>query len=312
MRRTLFLVSMGSVDAITALKSFFSRERDLAAAYLYGRYATDRTWPDSDLEVGLLFTERLTEDEISDYLERLPALNPLGDVPGVLMPFALNMHITPVVYEILTGASLLVSNDPSAVESFTRETMARLDAERAGLLEDARSAIQQARNVGFFMTGTPGLVLPTPPRYLDPLRIGWRLARILASAAVLDPATRDAEAVGRDAERLGQIIGWFNNAAGAATGIAKAMLNIFEMPRPARRWEVFLPLAEEGLMTMELALQMAATVESRWRMLTGPGLTLPDPLIATVRGSLAPIVSFARLAAWYTELPGGPPDQTLH
>jgi hypothetical protein len=300
------------VDAVTALKSFFGREREVAAAYLYGRYAGDRTWPDSDLEVGILFGERLTEEEIGEYLEGLSARNPLGDVPGVLMPFALNTHITPVVYEVLTGGSLLVSNDPSAAEAFTRGTMARLDAERAELLEDARGAIQQARNLGLLSLGTPGLVLPTPPRYLDPIRIGWRLARILASASVLEPVTREAEAPGRDAERLGQIVGWFSNAAGAATGIAKAMLNIFDMPRPARRWEVFLPLAEQGLLTMELALQMAATVESRWSMLTGPGLAIPDRLVATVRGSLAPIVSFARLAAWYTELPGGGHDQTLH
>jgi hypothetical protein len=300
------------VDAITALKSFFGRERDVVAAYLYGRYAGDRTWPDSDLEVGLLFAERLTEDEIGEYLEGLSTRNPLGDVPGVLMPFALNTHITPVVYEILTGGSLLVSNDPSAAESFMRETMTRLETERAGLLEDARDAIQQARNLGLLALGTPGLVLPTPPRYLDPIRIGWRLARILASAAVLEPVTREAEAAGRDAQRLGQIVGWFSNAAGAATGIAKAMLSIFDMSRPARRWEVFLPLAEQGLLTMELALQMAATVESRWSMLTGPGLAIPDRLVSTVRGSLAPIVSFARLAAWYTELPGGTHDQTLH
>jgi len=300
------------VDAITALKSFFGREREIAAAYLYGRYAADRTWPDSDLEVGILFAERLTEDEIGEYLEGLSTRNPLGDVPGVLMPFALNTHITPVVYEILTGGSLLVSNDPTAAESFTRATMARLEAERAGLLEDARDAIQQARNLGLLTLGTPGLVLPTPPRYLDPIRIGWRLARILASVAVLESVTREAEAAGRDAERLGQIVGWFSNAAGAATGIAKAMLNTFDMPRPARRWEIFLPLAEQGLLTMELALQLAATVESRWAMLTGPGLAVPDRLVATVRGSLAPIVSFARLAAWYTELPGGAHDQTLH
>lgn len=299
------------VDAITALKTFFAREREVAAAYLYGRYATDRTWPDSDLEVGILLAERLTGEEINDYLERLTEENPLGDIPGVLMPFALNTHITPVVYEILTGGSLLVSNDPSAADAFTRRTMTRLEAERPGLLEDAREAIQQARNLGVLAVGMPGLVLPTPPRYLDPIRIGWRLARILASAAVLEPTTRDAE-VGRDAQRLGQVVGWFSNAAGAATGIAKAMLNIFDIPRPARRWEVFLPLAEEGLLTMELALQLAATVESRWQMLTGSGLATPERLIATVRGALGPIVSFARLAAWYTELPGGAHDQTLH
>jgi len=300
------------VDAQTALRSFFSREADVAAAYLYGRYATERTWPDSDLEVALIFPERLSEEEIGAYMERLSTANPLGDVPGILMPFALNTHIVPVIYEILTGGTLLVNNDPEAHEAFARAATARLERERAGLLEEAREMIQQARNLGMVILGMPGLVLPQPPRYLDPIRIGWRLSRILSSAAVLEPTTREAEAAGRDPERLGQIVGWFSNAAGAATGIAKAMLNIFEMPRPARRWEVFLPLAEANLLTTELALQLAAMVESRWQMLTGVGLAIPERIIATVRASLAPIVSFARLAAWYCELPGGRGDQRLH
>lgn len=300
------------MDAQTALRSFFSREADVAAAYLYGRYATERTWPDSDLEVALIFPERLSEEEIGAYMERLSTANPLGDVPGILMPFALNTHIVPVIYEILTGGTLLVNNDPEAHEAFARAATARLERERAGLLEEAREMIQQARNLGMVILGMPGLVLPQPPRYLDPIRIGWRLSRILSSAAVLEPTTREAEAAGRDPERLGQIVGWFSNAAGAATGIAKAMLNIFEMPRPARRWEVFLPLAEANLLTTELALQLAAMVESRWQMLTGVGLAIPERIIATVRASLAPIVSFARLAAWYCELPGGRGDQRLH
>ncbi|MGH2398450.1 MAG: nucleotidyltransferase domain-containing protein, partial [bacterium] len=98
------------MDALTALKSFFAREGDVSAAYLYGRYATDRTWPDSDLEVALVFPPARTEDEISEYMERLSSANPLGDVPGILMPFALNTHILPVIYEVLTGATLIVAN----------------------------------------------------------------------------------------------------------------------------------------------------------------------------------------------------------
>lgn len=300
------------MDAVSALKSYFSRDRDVVAAYLYGRYATSRTWPDSDLEVALVFPEPMSEEEISAYMERLSAASPLGDVPGILMPFALNTHIAPVIYEVLAAGTLLVANDLPAHEAFTRQAAARLDQERAGLLEDAREAIQQARGLGLFIAGMPGPVLPQPPRYLDPIRIGWRLGRILASAAVLEPATRETEGGGADPERLGQIVGWFSNAAGAATGIAKAMLNIFDISRPPRRWEVFFPLADAGLMTMELALHLAATVESRWQMLTGAGLVVPDRITATVRATLAPIVSFARLAAWYCELPGGRTDQTVH
>ncbi|MDQ7842403.1 MAG: nucleotidyltransferase domain-containing protein [Armatimonadota bacterium] len=300
------------MNALTALRSFFAREAEVVAVYLYGKYATDRTWPDSDLEVALVFPERYTEEEIAAYMERLSAANPLGEVPGILMPFALNTHIVPVIYEILTGGTLLVNNDPAAHEAFTAQAMARLERERGALLDEAREMIQQARSLGVVILGMPGPMLPQPPRYLDPIRIGWRLSRILSSAAVLEPTTREAETAGRDPERLGQIIGWFSNAAGAATGIAKAMLNIFDMPRPARRWEVFLPLADVHLLTTELALQLAAAVESRWQLLTGAGLAVPERIVATVRTSLAPIVTFARLAAWYCELPGGRTDQRLH
>lgn len=300
------------MDAITALKSFFSREHDIIAVYLYGQYESSRTWPDSDLEISLLFKDRLTEEDISAYLEHLSDINPLGNVPGVLMPSALNTHILPVVYEILVGASVIVTNDPDAMEAFAKDALARVDEERQTMLEEAKEAILQARNLGLVVTGTSGFVLPQPPKYLDPVRIGWRLARILASAAVIEPSTRDADAIGRDPERLGQLIGWFSNAAGAATGIAKAMLSIFGMPRPSRRWEVFLPIADANLMTTELALQLASTVESRWQLLTGTGLTAPERIVSTVRGSLAPIVAFARLAAWYCDIPGAKADQKLH
>ncbi len=299
------------MTAVAALKAFFSREPDVVAAYLYGTYAGEATWPDSDLEVAILFADRFSEDDIGAYLERLPAAGPMGDAPGILMPFALNTHILPVVYEILAGAQAIVTNDAQAAAAFARQAAARLDEERASILEDAKEAILQARTLGLGLMGSPGFVLPQPPRALDPIRIGWRLARILASSAVLEAATRDAETAGRDPESLGQIIGWFSNAAGAATGIAKAMLSIFGMPRPSRRWEIFLPLADAKMVTMELALQLGAAVESRWQLLTGSGLTAPDRIAGSVRAALPQILSFARLAAWYCEAPGAR-DQKLH
>jgi len=299
------------VTAITALKAFFSRERDVAAVYLYGRYADERTWPDSDIEVAILFSDRVGEDEVSGYLERLSTANPLADAPGILMPFALNTHILPVIHEILSGGDVLVANDPDAKEAFARWAGARLENERTALLDDAKESILQARNLGLGLLGSPGFVLPQTPRLLDPIRIGWRLARILGSSAVIEASTRDTEAAGRDPESLGQLIGWFSNGAGAATGIAKAMLNIMGLPRPSRRWEVFLPLADEKLVTMDLALQLGAAVESRWQLLTGSGLAAPERIATSIRASLPPILSFARLAAWYCEVPGGR-DQKLH
>ncbi len=299
------------MSAFSALKAFFAHEPDVAAVYLYGKYADERTWADSDIEIALLFVDRLTEDEMTDYLERLGGANPLDDAPGILMPFALNTHILPVIHEILTGAQPIVTNHPEAADAFRALAAARMDHEKASILEDAKEAIQQARNLGPGLPGSPGFVLPQPPRPLDPVRIGWRLARILASSAVLEAATRNADAAGHDPESLGQIIGWFANAAGAATGIAKAMLNIFDIPRPSRRWEVFVPLVDANLVTMELALHLGAAVESRWQLLTGSGLAAPERIAASIRASLPPILSFARLAAWYCDVPGAR-DQTLH
>jgi hypothetical protein len=292
------------VSAFAALKAFFAGERDLAAVYLYGTYADERTWPDSDIEVALLFPDSADEETIGDYLERLAAANPLGEAPGILMPFALNTHVLPVIYEILSSGQPLVVHDPTAVRAFAARAKMRVEQERAAMLEDARDAIAQARALGGG-TGAPGGVLPPPPRALDPLRVGWRLARVLTAAAVLEPATRDAGAVAQDPDQLGQIIGWFSNAAGAATGIAKAMLSIWQIPRPSRRWQVFLPLADARAITTELALQLGAVVEARWQLLTASGLASPDRIAASVRASLGPLLSFARLAAWYCEMPGG-------
>lgn len=299
------------MDAFAAIKQFFAHDPDIVAVFQYGQYESPRSWPDSDIEIAILFAERLGEDEISEYMERLGSANPLGDSAGILMPFPLNTHILPVVHEVLTGGSVLVDNDPGGREAFARQAMARLDQERPALLEEAREAIAQARGLGGTAVG-PGVVLPEPPKYLDPLRIGWRLARVLNSVAILEPSTRDSEPFAGDPERIGQAIGWFSNAAGAATGIAKAMLNIFGMSRPSRRWEVFLPLADSKLIPTELALNMGAMVESRWQLITGSGLTNPERIRITIRSALPPVVMFARLAAWFSELPGGTGDQRLH
>ncbi|MDR7401547.1 MAG: nucleotidyltransferase domain-containing protein [Armatimonadota bacterium] len=296
------------MTAFAALRDFFSREREVAAVYLYGTYADERTWPDSDIEIALLFPESADEQAIDDYLERLAGANPLQDAPGILMPFALNTHVLPVIYEILASAHPLVVHDPAAVRAFAARAGARVEQERAAMLQDARDAIVQARALGA-TDAAPRLARPARP--LDPLRIGWRLARILTAAAVLEPATRDAGEAGEDPDQLGHIIGWFSNAAGAATGIAKAALSLWEIPRPSRRWQVFLPLADAGAITTELALQLGAVVEARWQLLTRSGLADPERIAASVRAALAPLLTFARLAAWYCDLPGGS-EQRVH
>lgn len=300
------------MQAIENLKAFFAQPREVAAVYLYGRYGRGPSYPDTDIELGLVFDEGTEEDEVREFLDRISDVNPLGGEPGIVMPFALNSHILPVIHEVLSSGTLLVDNRPQVREAFVEHARQRLTDERTGLLDDAKEAIMQARSLGLAVTATTGFVLPQPPGYLDPIRIGWRIGRILASAAVLEATTRDLEAVARDPERLGQSVGWFSNAAGAAAGIAKAMLTMFEMERPPRRWQVFLPIADAGLMTMDLALHLGALAELRWQMLTSGGIQSTDRMLGGIRAGLAPLIAFARLTAWYCEMPGGRGDAKVH
>jgi len=292
--------------------AFFGGEEEIAAAYLYGQPATDRTWPDSDIEVGLLFRSAVTPDGLTEYLEGLAANNPLGESPGILMPFALNAHILPVVYEVLTWGRVLADNDPAEREAFLRRARERMEQERPKLLEEAHESIMQARTFGLASAGDPVPAVAKPLGPLDPVRIGWRLGRILTSVPIIEMFTRDIEAVAQDAERVTQIIGVYGNASGAATGIAKAMLTTFGTPRPSRRWEVFLPLADMGIIPMELALHLAAMVETRWTLLTGSGIMMPERVISQIRSYLPAIITFARRASWNAELPGLSGSQRLH
>lgn len=300
------------MTAIEHLTAFFGDEEEIAVAYLYGQPATDRTWPDSDIEVALLFRSGVAPDGVTEYLEGLAAKNPLGESPGILMPFALNAHILPVVYEVLTWGRVLADNDPTEREAFQRRTSDRMEHERPKLLEEAHESIMQARTFGLPSAADPVPSIAKPPRSLDPVRIGWRLGRMLTSVPIIEMFTRDAEAVAQDAERVTQIIGVFGNASGAATGIAKAMLTTFGTPRPSRRWEVFMPLADMGIIPMELALHLAAMVETRWTLLTGSGVMMPERVISQIRSYLPAVITFARRASWTTELPGLSSSQRLH
>lgn len=300
------------MQALQNLKAFFAQSREVAAVYLYGRYGQGPSYADTDIEVGLVFDDGIEEDDVREFLDHISEANPLGGEPGIVMPFALNTHILPVIHEVLTSGTLLVDNRPQVREAFTEQARKRIANERASLMEDAKEAIMQARSLGLAVAATVGFVLPQPPRYLDPIRIGWRIGRILASVAVLEATTRDAEAVARDPERLGQSVGWFSNAAGAATGIAKAMLTMFDMERPPRRWQVFLPIADTGLMTMDLALHLGALTEIRWQILASGGLHSADRVLGGIRAGLAPLIAFARLAAWYCEMPGGRGEAKVH
>src|SRR5206468_7389992 len=133
------------MTAFEHLAAFFRGEDEVAAAYLYGQPATERTWPDSDIEIGLLFHEAMGPDAVTEYLEGLAGSNPLGESPGILMPFALNAHILPVVHEILTWGRLLADNDPAERDAFVRRTTERMEQERPRLLEEAHESIMQAR-----------------------------------------------------------------------------------------------------------------------------------------------------------------------
>jgi len=299
------------MGALEELRAYFSRTPEVCAVYLYGRYPSSATYPDTDIELGLVFPPGTSEEDISAFLERLGEDNPLGPAQGVLMPSVLNQHVLPVVYEMLGWGQLLVENDRDAHTHFLRESQARIDAARERLLEEARDVLQQARRLG---EGVPEFrPRPGQPlRMLDPLRVGWRLGRLLASVAVIEVATREVEETARDPERVNQVVGWFSNGAGAATGIAKAMLTTYELERPPRRWQVFLPLADLGLVTTEHALWLGAVVETRWNLMTADSLSSPERTLVLLRTYLHALLQFARVASWVTEMPAVGETARLH
>ncbi|MDR5684214.1 MAG: nucleotidyltransferase domain-containing protein [Armatimonadota bacterium] len=291
---------MGS--AFDELRVYFRGSAEVAAVYLYGRYADDQTHPDSDIEIGIVLPPESSEEDVSAYMERLAHDNPLGPAHGVLMPSALNQHLPQVAHEMIHYGSVLVDNDPVARERFVQMTEERMQAERPRLLEEARELLQQSRSLG---EGVPTFRPRSgqPMKMVDPVRVGWRLGRVLTSLAVIEVGTREIEEAVQDAERVNQMIGWFSNAAGAATGIAKAMLTTYDVPRPPRRWQVFLPLADLGLLTMEHALWMAAMVETRWSLMFADTVTAPERVLIHIRTYLPHLLQFARVACWATEMP---------
>jgi hypothetical protein len=299
------------MGAFEELRAYFSRTPEVCAVYVYGRYPAGGTYPDTDIELGLAFPPETSEDEVSAFLERLGEENPLGPAQGVLMPSVLNQHAVPVVYEMLGWGTLLVENDRDAHGRFLRTCHAKIEAARDRLLEEAREVLQQARRLG---EGVPDFRprAGQPLRMLDPLRVGWRLGRLLASVAVVEVGTRDVEEAAKDPERVNQVVSWFSNGAGAATGIAKAMLSTYEVERPMRRWQVFLPLADLGLLTTEHALWMAALVETRWNLLTAESVASPERALVLLRTYLHPLLQFARVASWATEMPAVGEAARLH
>ena len=178
------------MTAVEHLGAFFSGEEEVAAAYLYGQPATDRTWPDSDIEIGILFRNTMTPEAVAEYLEGLTSSNPLGESPGILMPFALNAHILPVIHEVLTWGQLVADNDPTEREGFVRRMTERLEQERPRLLEEAHESIMQARTFGLSSSGDPVPTMAQFSRPLDPVRIGWRFGRVLTSVPIIEMFTR--------------------------------------------------------------------------------------------------------------------------
>ena len=59
------------MTAFEHLAAFFRGEDEIVAAYLYGQPATERTWPDSDIEIALLFREVTGAEAVAEYLEGL-------------------------------------------------------------------------------------------------------------------------------------------------------------------------------------------------------------------------------------------------
>lgn len=100
---------------LATIKEFFKQRQGIDAIYLFGSQARMSAGPESDVDVGVLFSEDAIPDGPGklDMQEQL-ALLLRRDVDLI----ALN-HVSPIVkYQVLQHGQLILNNQPAAVQEF--------------------------------------------------------------------------------------------------------------------------------------------------------------------------------------------------
>jgi len=122
-------------DMVGIIKGFYP---SLQGIYLFGSYQTDREWPDSDVDVAILFPPDIAAKEtnlvFSDCKFKLEEFLK-KDVDLI----NLRLASTVFQFQIVTTGRLILSSDQRAVAEFEMLTLSyyqKLNEERSGILQE--------------------------------------------------------------------------------------------------------------------------------------------------------------------------------
>lgn len=107
--------------AIKKMQDYFSKQKDVVAAYLFGSYARGEETSRSDLDIGVIFTQRPTS-----YHRQFKIASDLEKVingPGVEVNEFSPLDSPVFLISALKGARLICNNKPLAKSKFEVKVM---------------------------------------------------------------------------------------------------------------------------------------------------------------------------------------------
>lgn len=99
-------------DIPSRLRSFFAKERTVAAAYLFGSRVQGTARPDSDVDIAVILPAALEEEEA--FSERIRLLGQLEDLLQPRQVDVVDLERVPplLAHEVLRSSVLLCEHDP--------------------------------------------------------------------------------------------------------------------------------------------------------------------------------------------------------
>lgn len=126
---------VNTTDMIRIITGFYP---SLQGIYLFGSYQTEREWPDSDVDIAILFPPDMAAKEASLIFSNCK-INLEEFLNKELDLINLRLVSTVFQFQIVTTGRLILSNDQRAVAEFEMLTLSyyqKLNEERAGILQE--------------------------------------------------------------------------------------------------------------------------------------------------------------------------------
>ena len=126
---------VNKTDMIRIIKDFYP---SLQGIYLFGSYQTEREWPDSDVDIAILFPHDIAAMEKS--LVFSACKTKLEEFLGKEVDL-INIRLVSTVFQfqIVTTGRLIFGSDQRAVAEFEMLTLSyyqKLNEERSGILQE--------------------------------------------------------------------------------------------------------------------------------------------------------------------------------